>query len=320
MFRTMRLSPLLVIAIALPLGAQTYPNKPVRMIVPFTPGGGADVLARMIGPKLAEAWGQQVVIDNRAGAGGTIGSQIVSVATPDGHTMMLTSSAFAGAASIYPKLPFDTFRDFAPISLVGVTHLVLVVAPSLGVKSVKELVALARSQPGKLTFGSAGVGSGTHYSAELFKYKAQIDVVHVPYKGVPEFMTDTVSGRIHYAMTAVLSSIPMLREGRLIALGVSARERIPLLPDVPAIAEAGVPDYEYVGWWGVLVPAKTPRAVIDKLGNEIRRIIDLPEYKDRVGAIGAHARHSTPDEFAKLIRTEFENRGKIFRAAGAKVG
>jgi tripartite-type tricarboxylate transporter receptor subunit TctC len=234
--------------------------------------------------------------------------------------MMLTSSAFAGAASIYPKLPFDTFRDFAPISLVGVTHLVLVVAPSLGVKSVKELVALARSQPGKLTFGSAGVGSGTHYSAELFKYKAQIDVVHVPYKGVPEFMTDTVSGRIHYAMTAVLSSIPMLREGRLIALGVSARERIPLLPDVPAIAEAGVPDYEYVGWWGVLVPAKTPRAVIDKLGNEIRRIIDLPEYKDRVGAIGAHARHSTPDEFAKLIRTEFENRGKIFRAAGAKVG
>jgi tripartite-type tricarboxylate transporter receptor subunit TctC len=133
-------------------------------------------------------------------------------------------------------------------------------------------------------------------------------------------MTDTVSGRIHYAMTAVLSSIPMLREGRLIALGVSARERIPLLPDVPAIAEAGVPDYEYVGWWGVLVPAKTPRAVIDKLGNEIRRIIDLPEYKDRVGAIGAHARHSTPDEFAKLIRTEFENRGKIFRAAGAKVG
>jgi tripartite-type tricarboxylate transporter receptor subunit TctC len=320
MFRTMRLSVLLIIAIALPLGAQTYPNKPIRMIVPFTPGGGADVLARMIGPKLAEVWGQQVVIDNRAGAGGTIGSQIVATATPDGHTLMLTSSAFAGAASIYPKLTFDTFRDFTPISLVGVTHLVLVVAPSLGVKSVRELGSLARSQPGKLTFGSAGVGSGTHYSAELFKYKAQIDVVHVPYKGVPEFMTDTVSGRIHYAMTAVLSSIPMLREGRLIALGVTARERIALLPDVPPIAEAGVPDYEYLGWWGVLVPAKTPRAVTDKLGNEIRRIVDLPEIKDRVAAIGAHARHSTPDEFAKLIHTEFENRGKIFRAAGAKVG
>ena len=156
--------------------------------------------------------------------------------------------------------------------------------------------------------------------AQLFKYKARIDVVHVPYKGVPEFMTDTVSGRIHYAMTAVLSSIPMLREGRLIALGVTARERIALLPDVPTIAEAGVPGYEYLGWWGVLVPAKTPRAITDKLGGEIRRIVDLPEIKERVVAIGAHARYSTADEFAKLIRTEFENRGRIFKAAGAKVG
>lgn len=319
MFRTMRLSALLVIAIALPLGAQTYPSKPIRLIVPFTPGGGADVLARMIGPKLVEAWGQQVVIDNRAGAGGTIGSQLVAAATADGHTLMLSSSAFAGAASIYPKLPFDTFRDFAPISMVGETYLVLVVAPSLGVKSVKELIALARSRAGKLTFGSAGVGSGTHYGAELFKFKAQIDTVHVPYKGVPEFMTDTVSGRIHYAMTAVLSMVPLAREGRLIALGVTSRERIALLPEVPTIAEAGVPDYEYVGWWGVIAPAKTPRPIIDKLGNEIRRIVDLPDYKDRVAAIGAQARHSTSAEFEKLIRTEVENRGRIFKAAGAKV-
>jgi tripartite-type tricarboxylate transporter receptor subunit TctC len=318
MVRTMRVSLLLVAAISLPLSAQTYPSKPIRMIVPFTPGGGSDIWARIIAPRLVDAWGQQVIIDNRPGAGGTIGSQLTASATPDGHTLMLTSSAFAGAPSIYPKLPFDPYKDFAPISLIGGTPLVLVVAPALGVKSVKELVGLAHNQPGKLSFGSAGVGSGTHYGGELFKLKAQIDVVHIPYKGVPEHLTDTVSGRIQYSLPPILSSLPLVREGRLVALGVSTRERSALLPDAPTIAEAGVPGFEYEGWFGVFAPAKTPRAIIDKVGTELRQILDRPDTKEKIGAIGGRTRPSTPEEFAKYIRDEIETRGKIFKAAGAK--
>lgn len=319
MFRAMRISFFAAAAIALPVAAQTYPTKPIRLIVPFTPAGGSDILARIVAPKLLEAWGQQVVIDNRPGAGGTIGSQITAGAIPDGHTLMLTSSAFAGAASIYPKLPFDPYKDFAPVSLVGGTPLVLVVAPSLGVRSVKDLIALARSRPGKLAFGSAGIGSGTHYGGELFKLRSQIEVVHVPYKGVPEHLTDTVSGRIQYSLPPILASLPLVREGRLLALGVTTRDRSTLLPDVPTIAEA-VAGYEYEGWFGVIAPAKTPRAIIDKLGAELRRIVELPETKEKIGAIGGRARHSTPEEFSALIREEIEIRRKIFQAAGASAG
>ena len=319
MFRTMRVSLILLAAIGLPIGAQTYPSKPLRLIVPFTPGGGSDIWARIIAPRLVETWGQQVIIDNRPGAGGTIGSQLTASATPDGHTLMLTSSAFAGAPSIYPKLPFDPYNDFAPVSMIGGTPLVLVVAPTLGVKSVKELVGLARSQPGKLAYGSAGIGSGTHYGGELFKLKSQIDVVHVPYKGVPEHLTDTVSGRIQYSLPPILSTVPLVRDGRLLALGVSTRERAALLPDAPTIAEAGVPGFEYEGWFGVFAPAKTPRAIVDKLGSELRRILELPDTKEKIGAIGGRTRPSTPEEFVKHIRDEIETRGKIFKAAGAKL-
>jgi len=306
--------------VACPAIGQSYPTKPIRVIVPFTAGSASDMLARMIGPKLLDAWGQQVVVDNRPGAGSTIGTQLVATATPDGHTILINSSAFAGAASIYPKLPYDTLKDFAPVTLIAGNPLIMVVAPSLGVKSVKDLIALARSQPGKITFGSSGIGSGTHYGGELFKLSAKIDVVHVPYKGVPEQVTDTVSGRIHYAVPPILAAVPLVREGRLLAIGVTSKERVPMLPDVPTIAEAGVPGYEYDGWFGVIAPAKTPPAIIDKLGREVIRIVEQQEYKDRVAATGGRSRHSTPEEFARLIRTEIETRTRVFKAAGAKVG
>jgi tripartite-type tricarboxylate transporter receptor subunit TctC len=315
-----RVLPLVAVVAAYPVAAQDahYPTKPIRIVVPFTPGSATDTLARLYGPKFAEAWGQQIVIDNRSGAGSTIGTAIVAGATPDGHTLLLNSSAFAGSASIYPKLPYDPYKDFAPISLVAGNPLLLVVAPSLGVKSVKELVAMAKSQPGKLTFASSGIGSGTHYGGELFAQTAQISVVHVPYKGTPETITDTVSGRIHYAIPPILAALPLVREGRLLALGVTAPERSALLPDVPTVAEAGVAGYQYEGWFGFLAPAKTPAHVVEKIGREIVRIAQTKDIKDKIAAMGGRSWHSTPAQFAQLIRTEIETRGRVFKKAGVK--
>jgi tripartite-type tricarboxylate transporter receptor subunit TctC len=316
-----RVLPLVAVAAAAgPSAAEesAYPTKPVRVIVPFTPGSATDLLARMYGTQFANAWGHQVVVDNRSGAGSTIGTAIVAGATPDGHTLLLNSSAFAGSASIYPKLPYDPHKDFAPISLIAANPLVLVVAPSLGVKSVQDLVSLAKSRPGKLTFASSGIGSGTHYGGELFAQTAQIDVVHVPYKGTPETITDTASGRIHYAVPPILASLPLVREGRLIALGVTSPERSALLPDVPTVAEAGVPGYKYEGWFGFLAPARTPAHVIEKLGRDITRIAEMPDVKQKIAAMGGRSFHSTPAEFETLIRTEIDTRGKVFRKAGVK--
>lgn len=323
MYSFVRVFPIVAaVLVAAPAAAQNsaYPTKPIRLIVPFTPGSATDLLARMFGPKFAEAWGQQVVVDNRAGAGSTIGTGIVAGATPDGHTLLLNSSAFAGSASIYPKLPYDPIKDFAPISLIAANPLLLSVGPSLGVRSVKELVAMAKSQPGKLTFASSGVGSGTHYGGELFAQTANIKVVHVPYRGTPETITDTASGRIHFAVPPILAALPLVRDGRLIALGVTAPERSPLLPDVPTVAEAGVPGYKYEGWFGFLAPAKTPAHVVEKIGREIHHVAQLPEIKEKIAAMGGRVWPSTPEEFRDLIANEIETRGKVFRKAGVKPG
>jgi tripartite-type tricarboxylate transporter receptor subunit TctC len=316
-----RVLPIVAAAVAvLPVAAQetSYPSKPIRVIVPFTPGSATDLLARMYGSKLVEAWGQQVVVDNRAGAGSTIGTAIVAGATPDGHTLLLNSSAFAGSASIYPKLPYDPYKDFAPISLIAANPLLLAVAPSLGVKSVKELLVLARSKPGKLTFASSGVGSGTHYGGELFAQTAKISVVHVPYRGTPETITDTASGRIHFSVPPILAALPLVRDGRLVALGVTSPERSALLPDVPTVAEAGVPGYKYEGWFGFLAPARTPKHIVQKIGAEVRRIAQANDIKEKIAAMGGRSWPSTPDELAALIRSEIETRGRVFRAAGVK--
>jgi tripartite-type tricarboxylate transporter receptor subunit TctC len=298
--------------------AQSYPSKPIRIVVPFTPGSASDILSRLIGPKMSEAWGQQVVVDNRPSAGGTVAGEIVARATPDGHTLMLTSSAFAGSAALYDKLPYDSVKDFSGISQVAETALVLVVAPSLNVKSAKELLALARAKPGYLTFASSGIGSGTHYGSELFKMAAGINVVHVPFRGTPEGITDTVAGRVHYYLTPLLPVMPLIKAGRLLPLGVTTAARQPLMPDVPTLAEAALPGFQYDGWFGVFTQSKTSRKTVNQLSREIARILALPEIRDRIASQGATARSSTPEAFDKLVHGEIVTRKKVFMAAGVK--
>ena len=248
----------------------------------------------------------------------TVAGSIVAGAAPDGYTLMITSSAFAGSAALYDKLPYDTVRDFAGITQVASTPLIIVVAPSLGLKSLKELIALARQKPKQLNFASSGIGSGTHYGAELFNFTAGISGTHVPYKGVPEAMNDTISGRTQYFVAPTLAAIPLVKNGRLQALAVTPAQRIAQLPDVPTVAEAALPGFEYNGWYGFVAPAKTPRAIIQKFNAEVTRILDAAEMRDRLTAQGAVVRTSTPEAFEKLIRDEIVTRRKIFQAAGAR--
>jgi tripartite-type tricarboxylate transporter receptor subunit TctC len=284
--------------------------------VPFSPGSATDILGRLIGPKVQDDWGQQMVVDNRPSAGGTVAGGIVANAAPDGYTLLLTSSAFAGSAALYDKLPYDTVRDFAPITQIASTPLILVVSPTLNVKSLKELIALAKQKPRQLNFASSGIGSGTHYGAALFNYTAGISATHVPYKGVPEAMNDTISGRTQYFVGPTLAALPLIRTGRLQALAITPAQRIAQLPDVPTIAEAALPGFAYDGWYGFVAPAKTPRAIIDKLNTEIVRILQSPEVRDKLVAQGAVVRTGTPEAFAKLIREEIVTRRKIFKVAG----
>jgi len=298
--------------------AQPYPTRPIRVVIPFTPASASDILARLIGPKLQEAWGQQVVVDDRPSAGGTIAGEIVARATPDGHTLMLTSSAFAGSAALYDKLPYDSVRDFSGVSQIAETALVLVVAPSLGVKSAKDLIALARAKPGYLTFASSGIGSGTHYGSELFKMAAHIDVVHVPFRGTPEGITDTAAGRVHFFLTPLLTAMPLINAGRLLPLGVTTATRQPLMPDVPTFTESALPGYTYDGWFGVFTQSKVSRKTVNQLSREIARILDLADIKERIASQGATAKSSTPEQFDKLVHGEIETRRKVFKAAGVK--
>jgi len=310
---------LLGVAAAACAHAQNYPTKPIRVIVPFTAGSGSDLLARLVSGKLQEAWGQQLVIDNRPGAGSTVGTALVATAQPDGHTLLVTSSGFAGSASIYPKLPYDPIKDFAGITQLISNPLVMVVSPSLGIKSAKELIALARQKPKQITYASTGIGSGVHYGTELLRLAAKFDAVHVPYKGVPEALTDTMTGRVHFYMSPILTVVQLTREGRILSLMVTSAERAPLLPDVPTPAEAGVPGFGYDGWYGMLAPGKTPRPVIERISKEMARVLDLPDVKEKILAMGGTARWTQPAAFDQMIRTEIETRTKVFKAAGAKV-
>jgi tripartite-type tricarboxylate transporter receptor subunit TctC len=297
-----------------------YPARPVRIVVPFTPGSATDIIARVVAPRLAERWGRPVVIDNRPSAGGIVACTTVAEATPDGHTLMVTGSNFAGSAALYAgKLPYDAVRDFSGITQFATTPLVLVVAPSLGVKSVKEFLALAREKKGQLNFGSTGLGSGPHYGAELFMLAAGIGAVHVPYRGSPESLTDLMAGRVHFILSPVLAASPLVKGGRLLALGVTTTYRAQAMPDVPTIAEAGLPGFEYQGWYGMLAPGKTPRKIVNLLSAEVGGILDLPETRERIANQGAAARRSTPEAFDKIVREEIATRTKVWKAAGVKV-
>jgi len=298
----------------------TYPARPVRIVVPFTAGSATDIIARFVQPKLAERWGRPFVIDNRPSAGGIIAFGIVADAAPDGHTLLVTGSNFAGSAALYAgKLPFDPVKDFSGVTQFATTPLVLVVEPGLGVKSVTELIALAREKKGQITFASTGLGSGPHYGAELFKLAAGISAVHVPYRGSPETLTDVMSGRVQFVLSPVLAAAPLIRSRRVLALGVTTVERAPALPDVPTIAEAGLPGFEYKGWYGMLAPGRTPRKLVNLLNAETGRILDLPEIRERIAKQGATARRSTPEAFDKLVHEEIVTRTRVWKAAGVKV-
>ena len=303
---------------ALPAMGQGYPNKTVHLIVPFTAGSATDILARTFGQKLSEMWGQSVIVENRPGAGGTIGAAVVAKSPPDGYTLLVHSAAQAYNASIYPSLPYDTTKDFVEIAPLAGQPNVLIVAPATGVKTVAELIALAKQKPGQLNFGSAGTGSGTHINAEKFKLAAGIDVVHIPYKGTPEALNDTLAGRVTYFFSPISAALPNIREGKLLALGVSTSKRSSALPNVPTIAEAALPGFDYNLWVGVFAPAGTPPDIVDKINKDIDRALQTPEIKDRLSTLGAEPMPMTSAEFRKFVQTEIDDSAKVIKAAGIK--
>ena len=297
-----------------------YPNRPIRNIVPFTTGSATDVIARIVGPKMSDFLGQQIVVDNRPSAGGIVAFKIVADAAPDGYTLTTTGSNFSGSAALYHgKLPYDPVKDFTGIAQIASTPLVLVVGHGLGIKSVKELIALAKSKPGQLNFGSTGLGSGPHYGGALFNLRAGIEAVHVPFRGSPESLTDTVTGRVHYLLSPVLAAAPLITGGRLIALGVTTKTRAPGMPNVPSISEVGLPTFEYEGWYGLLAPARTPPKLISLWSNELKRILDMPDVQKAIASRGAQAKWSSPEQFTKLAREEIATRMKVWKAAGVKI-
>ena len=298
--------------------AQGYPNKPVHVIVPFTAGSATDILARTIGQKLSESWGQPVVVDNRPGAGGTIGAGVVAKSPADGYTLLVHSAAHAYNPSIYPALPYDTVKDFVEVVPLAGQPNVLAVSPSAGIKSVADLIAMAKQKPGQLNFSSAGTGSGTHINAEKFKLAASIDVVHIPYKGTPEALTDTMGGRVTYFFSPISAALPNVREGKLVALAVSTAKRSSVLPNVPTVAEAGLPGFDYNLWVGLFAPAGTPPEIVDKINKDVNRVLQLPDVKERLANLGAEAMPMTPAEFKKFVHGEIEDSAKVVKAAGIK--
>jgi len=299
--------------------AQGYPSKPVKIIVPFTPGSATDILARTLGQKLGEAWKQTVVVENRPGAGGTIGAGQVAKSPPDGTTLMVHSAAQSVNPYIYPALPYDTLKDFVQVGMVAGQPNVLVVAASSGYKTVADLIADAKKRPGALSFGSAGIGSGTHFNAEKFRLAAGVDVVHVPYKGTPEALTDTMAGRVAYFFSPISAAAAHVREGRLVALAVSSARRSSVLPNVPTVAESGLPGFDYNLWVGLWAPAGTPPDVVDKINRDMTRVLAEPEVKERLTTLGAEAMPMTPAEFDKFMRAEMDDAARVVKAAGIKV-
>ena len=298
--------------------AANFPSRPIRIVVGFTPGGQPDIYARLIAVKLTESLHQQVVVDNRPGAGGVIGTQIVVNANPDGHTLLSVSSAHVTSPAIHAKLPYDTEKDLAGITTTATATYLLVVPPTLGVTTVQEFIALARSKPGQLNFSSAGTGSGTHFAGEMLKQSANIDVVHIPYKGIPESLTDTMTGRVQFTMAPIASSVTLVKDGRLRALGVSSKKRAAIYPDIPTLAESGLPGFEWDSWGGLLAPAKTPRAIINKLNREITRVLLLPDVEQRLRALGAEPVPSTPEQFDKFIAAQLRVAAELAKKAGIK--
>ncbi len=307
-------------AVAYPAGAQEkFPTKNIRMLVPFAAGSQTDILARWIGEEFLKSWGQQVVVDNRPSAGGTIASQVVLDANADGHTMMMVSTGHAGNATLFSKLPYDTIRDFSGVSQVASVPNLLVVAPNLGPKNVKDLIAYVKAGAGKVNFSSAGIGSGTQINGEMFNLAAGIKATHVPYKGAPDALNNVIGGNVQFNFAPILVAMGQVKAGRVLALAVSTANRSPLFPNVPTVAEAGLPGFDYDQWYGLLVAAKTPRPVVDAVNKEVVRILSAPEMKERMLTQGASPKPTTPAQFDAFIRAEVKKFAPVIIASGAKV-
>jgi len=302
--------------LALVSAAQTFPQKPIRIIVPFPPGGPSDMQARLIGIELTKAWGQTSVIDNRSGGAGIIGTELAAHADADGHTLLLMSASNAVQPGLYPKLPFDLMRDFAFITPVTTGPGIVVVNMALPVRSVTEFISYARARPGKLSFGSAGNGAPSHLAVELLKAMAQIDVVHIPYKGMAPALTDVIGGQIQFSIPTIAAGLPLMRAGKLRALAVTGAQRSPAEPSLPTVAESGVSGYQASNWYGVAAPVKTPRAIIDKLNREIARIMAAPDVRDKLLNVGMEPATSTPEQYTAFVKAELVKWTKVVKNAG----
>jgi tripartite-type tricarboxylate transporter receptor subunit TctC len=299
--------------------AQDYPTKPIRMINPFAPGGPVDLIGRLITAKLSEAWGQAIVVDNRPSAGGAVAGELVAKARPDGYTLLVTSTTFTINAALYPKLPYDAGRDFAAVVPIGTSPGLIAVHPSLAAGSFRELIALARRQPGELSYATAGNGTPGHLGMEILKKRAGFDILHVPYKGAAPAVVDVLAGRVQIASSNIASMLSHVKAGRLRGLGVTSLQRWPALSDVPTIAEEGFAGYEAINWYAVFAPARTPAPVIAKINAEVSRIVELPEIRERLGSLGlAPAARMSPAEFSAFFHSELAKWGQAVRASGTK--
>ena len=320
----LRMTAVLASAIAFSLGSgesavaqPAYPSKPIRIVVPFPAGGIADLVARIVGEKLSYSLGQQVVVDNRPGAGTNIGSEFVAKSPPDGYTLLMASSSNVINVSLYSKLGYDPVKDFAPVSIVANVPMMLVVHPSVSAISVQEFIALAKREP--LTYASAGNGSPSHMAAELFKYMTQVPITHVPYKGAPPAMTDLAGGQVSVMFTNMSVVLPYLQSNRLRALGYGGLARSPALPDLPTIAAAGVPGYDSTVWWGVVAPAGTPKEIVQRLSSEINKVLKIEDVQQRMVANGADPFGTTPEEMGAIIKKDLNKWKTIVRASKATV-
>ncbi len=295
-----------------------YPNRPIRFVVPFAAGGPSDVMARTLAQKMFQQWGQAVVVDNRTGAAGRIGADLVAKSAADGYTLILAQIGDTISMSLYADLPYHFEKDFAPITLAGVTSFILVTHPSLPVKNVQELVALAKAKPGALSFGSSGAGSASHLAGELLKIMAGINVVHVPYKGQAPATTDLLGGQINFMFNNPITALPHINAGRMRALAVSTAQRVANVPDVPTVAESGLPGFEVGFWLGALAPARTPRAIIDKLNAQMKRTLRVPDVMERLSTMGVEPIGNTPQEFARIIKADIAKWAKVVKDAGVK--
>ena len=316
---TPRLALLLLASLAAGAGlAQDYPDKPIRIVVPFAPGGSTDVLARLVGQKLGERWRQPVLVENRAGGGGNIGADQIAKSAPDGYSLLLGGVPHAISASLYSKLPYDLARDLTAVAEIASFPSAIVLHPSLPARSVKELIALARARPGQLSFGSAGVGSPNHLALELFDTMAGVSMTHVPYKGSGQLIGDLLAGQVQLASMGTPVALPHVQSGKLRAIAVTGAARSSLLPEVPTVSEAGLPGFEVTSWYGVFGPAGLPTPIVAKLNSEIGRIVTGPDVRERLAALGAEPSVKSPDQFGRYVREEIAKWAKVVKDSGAK--